>query len=42
MNLIGAFYEGKLNAAGAEITGAWRQQGRSWSPNFSLACGGTK
>jgi pimeloyl-ACP methyl ester carboxylesterase len=42
MNLIGASYEGKLNAAGDEITGEWRQQGRSWSLNFSRAGNGAK
>jgi hypothetical protein len=42
MNLLAASYEGKLNAAGAEITGEWRQQGRSWPLNFSRAGGGAK
>ena len=42
MNLIGASYEGKLNAAGAEIMGEWRQQGRSWTLNFSRAGSGAK
>ena len=42
MNLIGASYEGKLNAAGTEIMGEWRQQGRSWTLNFSRAGSGAK
>lgn len=42
MNLIGASYEGKLNAAGTEITGEWLQQGRNWSLNFTRAGGGAK
>jgi len=41
-NLIGASYEGKLNAAGAEITGEWRQQGLRWPLNFIRAGAGAK
>src|SRR5262245_30718474 len=42
INLAAASYEGKLNAAGTEITGEWRQQGRSFPLNFSRAGGGAK
>jgi pimeloyl-ACP methyl ester carboxylesterase len=42
MNLFAASYEGKLNAAGTEIAGEWRQQGRSFPLNFSRAGGGAK
>ncbi|HKQ77763.1 MAG TPA: alpha/beta fold hydrolase [Blastocatellia bacterium] len=42
MNLISASYEGKLNAAGTEITGAWSQQGRSWPLNFIRSASGAK
>jgi len=42
INLAAASYEGKLNAAGTEITGELRLQGRSFSLNFSRAGGGAK
>jgi pimeloyl-ACP methyl ester carboxylesterase len=42
MNLFAASYEGKLNAAGTEITGEWRRQGRSFPLNFSRAGGAAK
>src|SRR5262249_5490838 len=42
MELIGATYEGKLNADGSEITGQWNQQGHSWPLNFSRADKPTK
>ncbi len=42
INLAAASYEGKLNAAGTEITGEWRQQGLSLPLNFIRAGGGAK
>jgi hypothetical protein len=42
INVAAASYEGKLNAAGTEITGEWRQQGRSFPLNFSRAGGVAK
>jgi hypothetical protein len=41
-NMAAASYEGKLNAAGSEITGELRLQGRSLPLNFSRAGGGAK
>jgi pimeloyl-ACP methyl ester carboxylesterase len=40
MNLIGAVYEGRVSADGAEIAGEWRQQGRSWPLNFKRVSAG--
>jgi pimeloyl-ACP methyl ester carboxylesterase len=42
INLAAASYEGRLNAAGTEITGEWRQQGLRLPLNFSRAGGGAK
>ena len=42
IDLAAASYDGKLNAAGTEITGEWLQQGRSFPLNFSRAGGGAK
>jgi len=42
IHLAAASYEGKLNAAGTEITGEWRQQGLSVPLNFIRAASGAK
>jgi pimeloyl-ACP methyl ester carboxylesterase len=34
MGMIGAVYEGRVTADGAEIAGEWRQQSRAWPLNF--------
>ena len=42
IHLAAASYEGTLNAAGTDITGEWRQQGRSLPLNFTRAVSGAK